>query len=65
MLVHFVRRVKCNDIAKIPALGTLASMAPKCIFKSICSPVYLCIPVKVLIHTFTMLKELYQLWDII
>jgi hypothetical protein len=43
----------------------LASMAPKYIFKSTCSPVYLCIPMKVLIHTSTMSKELQQLWDII
>jgi hypothetical protein len=64
MLVSLVRHVKCNDITKIPTLGTLASMAPKYIFKSTCSPVYLCILVKVLIHNFTMLKELKQLWDI-
>jgi hypothetical protein len=65
MLVCLVRHVKCNDITKIPTLGTLGSMTPKYIFKSTCSPVYLCIPVKVLIHTFTTLKELKQLWDII
>jgi hypothetical protein len=65
MIVCLVCCVKCIDITKITTLGTLASMAPKNIFKSTCSPIYMCIPVKVLIRTLTMLKELQQLWDII
>jgi hypothetical protein len=60
MLVCLVHCVKCNNIAKIPAHGTLAGMAPNYVLKSTGSPVDLCIPVKVLICTFAMLKELYN-----
>jgi hypothetical protein len=65
MLVCLVHCVKYNDITKIPALGTLVGIAPKYILKSTCLPVYLCISVKVLIRTFTTLKELQQLQDVI
>jgi hypothetical protein len=65
MLVCLVCCAKCNNIAKIPTLGTLARMAPKYVLKSTYSPVDLCILVKVLIHTFTTLKELKQLWNVI